>query len=432
MEIPLTLEQHFIYDAIAQWGPNLLWNNVVHCMHLSRTLDPAVLQQAVASLIDGNEILKVRLKEAGEATVQHTAVTSAEQCLEVGRMRGTEADAPDLLAEAINRPFDLANEPPVRILLLNGQAQAFILLVAHHIFVDLHGLSLLMQQLLHVYALLSQDSRAIQDSTGETSYLDYALAQQKRIEDGSLAADASEYIASLHSAEPRLNFSARGSDPISAATRTVVFEIGRDLTSAVMQRSRAARVSLFSLMSVATFGTMSRLSGQPDLVLAAVVDMRKHPFTSVVGQFADMMLIREKKDNLASAAQSIDSVQKQVLRFLQRPVPSAYARNVLPWLEQRCRNYGVADVFIDYLGQDPGYDSLQEKLQCDVRLVFPHRGQLVEERRFDGSVLAFIVKKAGPQLSVLLQYESGLIDEKLAHEAARIWESQLADLVRRP
>jgi Condensation domain len=435
MAEPLTYEQQFIYGSITQWGHNTGWNHLSYCARLSGRLDPACFELAVTETIRANDIVSLRLGTKDGAIVQNTVPTTARECFELlgtGSGANLGADPIPLLTAALGRQFDLTKDAPVRFYLLLTASESYVLIVAHHVFTDRRGLALLWKQLLDRYADLRDNSApAGQQDRAEGTYLEYALSQRQRIDDGLMQSDAKLHVGRLQAAEPLLSFRDRPANPRMSATQGFNVEVEPELTAALRRGGRELRVTGFTQFAVATLQTMYDMSAQDELLLAVVIDMRRPPFARTVGQFADLALVRERASDRASLIKQLRNVQEQVSIFMQHPVPSSYLMDALPWLGERRRSYGVGDVFIDYVRDETDLRHLEERLGCDLQpVVVPITEAMNESRLFDGCAVAFLVHEGTTVNRMRLQYETAFFSETDARDIAATWLERLSRLAR--
>lgn len=134
--IPTTHDQRFILAAMKKLGPNGPAQLLERCVRIKGSIVAKQFEQAADDLVRRHPVLRGRLDVADGQPVQRVA--KAEGSFEVVMLPdGPAENAETLLSARRDRGFDLYQENPLRITLVQaGPDVAFLLLVAHHMFVD--------------------------------------------------------------------------------------------------------------------------------------------------------------------------------------------------------------------------------------------------------------------------------------------------------
>ncbi|MEV4947345.1 amino acid adenylation domain-containing protein [Streptomyces sp. NPDC053755] len=261
-------------------------------------LDPGLLRRALASLAERHGMLRVRigLDEDGPSRAPHQIVTPGAEpsvwfetrpCPESG-------DALEALeTELANRPLDLAEEPPLRALLLTGEPDvAHLVLAVHHVAADGYSLNILCTELWTIYTdlVLGRGPAPLPPGADFAAFAAVAEGGVPAVR----AEDTAYWTARLADRSPlTLPYDGRP-DPDEGSGPLVAEHGVLDETLVAVLRERAARwdVSLFHLLLAAYARCLARWTGQRDVavnVARAGRDARLPGLDRLVGPLADTL-----------------------------------------------------------------------------------------------------------------------------------------------
>src|SRR6266542_2119960 len=135
--LPLSFQQEDLW-FVDQWTPGLPTYNLPFGLRLRGPLDLAALRRALRRLIERHESLRTRFVSHGGLPYQ-VIDPPAEPPLPVDDLRQLpdgerERRALELITAEVQRPFDLAAGPPLRLRLLRtAPEEHLLLLTVHHI-----------------------------------------------------------------------------------------------------------------------------------------------------------------------------------------------------------------------------------------------------------------------------------------------------------
>ncbi|GAA0676626.1 hypothetical protein GCM10010193_32240 [Kitasatospora atroaurantiaca] len=265
---------------------------------LDGPLDPEVLRQAVQSLVERHEMLRVTFVDAGEQTFQ-VPRTDLPLAFEI---RDLTALAPEAAREAAARavreddakPFRLREESPLRVALYRiGDAEHQLLVTLHHIAGDGWSLRLLMRELSALY-MRHLGEPAAELPPLPVQYIDYAEAVRHPDHQEAVDGDLRYWLDRLTDGpslelptdvpEPGIDRTASGraSTTVPAAT----FRKLRELADRTSTTSFEITMSALNLV-------LSRLSDQQDLVVGFPVANRQSvELEGIVGLFLNTLALR--------------------------------------------------------------------------------------------------------------------------------------------
>ncbi|MER6345050.1 non-ribosomal peptide synthetase/type I polyketide synthase [Streptomyces sp. NPDC001595] len=277
-------------------------------------LDPALLRRALVALAERHGMLRVRIGQERDSLspVPHQTVTvdaGPAVWFETRPFPGSEAALRAMETELANRPLDLTREPPLRALLLTGDAQVtHLVLSVHHVAADGFSLNLLGTELWTLYTDLALD-RGPTPLPPAADFAAHATGGRPAVR----AEDTAYWRARLGNHSPMaLPFEGRpdpeeGPGPLLAEQRV----LDESLVAALRERAARWNVSLFHLLLAAYVRCLAQWSGQRDItvnIARAGRDARLPGFARLVGPLADTLplLLRADPDEpLATLAERV-------------------------------------------------------------------------------------------------------------------------------
>jgi amino acid adenylation domain-containing protein len=158
-EIPRASEEDARSELSLSYGQRALWflqrlepsnsaYNIAAAARVGPGLDPSVLRQAFAILSRHHDALRLSFAETPSGPVQRVIPERLPEIWEEDARLWSEEQLSARLQEIAARPFDLADDPLLRIALLaTNDGGHTVLLVVHHIIADLWSLAVLVRDL---------------------------------------------------------------------------------------------------------------------------------------------------------------------------------------------------------------------------------------------------------------------------------------------
>ncbi|NUR29126.1 MAG: amino acid adenylation domain-containing protein, partial [Catenulispora sp.] len=311
---PLSSAQERLW-FLTEYAPESAAYNVPIAARLAGPLDVAALRRALGTLVARHPALRTVFEGAdGQATQRH--LPAAEAALGIVDLSGIP-DAAELattLADAAaTRPFLLADgERPFRATLLRiAEHDHVLVLVLHHIVADGWSVSVLARDLAAAYAGTDLAAPALRHS-------DYAAWQRGRSARaaGQLTRRREELAGAAHTLELPAD---RPRPPERRHRgRTLPLDVDQVLTRRIRQLAREAGATEFMVLLAAFAATLSRFSGQEDLLIGTPAANRTASGAAdVVGLFAETLVLR--------ADTSGDPTVRDLLARARRACLDAYA-----------------------------------------------------------------------------------------------------------
>ncbi len=255
-------------------------------------LDERLLEAALAALIARHEALRtafvVRDGEPRQEILASCPFRIGMQRLEPGV--DVEARIREFAAREARTPFDLASPPLMRLTVVRGPEDLFVLFTMHHIVGDGWSGLVLARELMTLYdAAATGRAPALAPLT--VHYKDFSEWQNAK----GFAEDEAYWLGALENAPERIALpydSAPG--PLSLFQGDVVRVRLDAATTARLRGLAAARNTTLSNVTLALFGLLlNRLTAQDDLVVGLSVANRNHPdLEHLIGFFVNMLPIR--------------------------------------------------------------------------------------------------------------------------------------------
>nr|AAM47273.1 peptide synthetase ScpsB [Saccharothrix mutabilis subsp. capreolus] len=270
--------------------------NTALALRLRGELDVDRLTAALRELVRRHESLRTTFPEVdGEPA----------QVVRDVRLDVPVVDADDLdaaLRAEVERPFDLADGPVFRALLVRHAGDHVLLLTSHHIVVDGWSLGVLTEELGALYrgeALPPTDLR----------YGDYAVWQQDRPADLDYWRDRLAGVTPLDLPTDRPRPAER-----SSAGATHEFTVPPLLASRLAELARTHETTLFTVLLTACQALLARYTGQDDIAVGTVTTGRNRPeLQRLVGFFVGTIVLRSTVDTARSFADLLAGTRMGVL-----------------------------------------------------------------------------------------------------------------------
>lgn len=314
---PLTPGQERIWLSEQRY-PGTSLNHLVGCYRLEGTVDTGVLVSALRQVAAAHATLRTGFADHdGQpfATV-HPHVEPVVEVVEVVDVSdGDEVDcfgqAYAHAVEAARRPFDLSQPGLLRATLCRfGPQQQLLTLVIHHLIADGTGASILIRDVSAAYQAVQQ-GRSWSPPAPPMPYADHVAEERARAGSDAERAGLDYWRGELAGAPPALDLATDLSRPSRRSPRTHSHAsvLWGDELSALRRLARSARASPTLVLAAAWAATLSRLSGQDDIVLGMAVSRRDRPETA--GLVASLMNVLPLRIRL-TAGDTLPDLVRQV------------------------------------------------------------------------------------------------------------------------
>jgi amino acid adenylation domain-containing protein len=286
-------------------------------LRLVGPLDRAAFRGALADLVQRHEALRTTFSPDGTTLCVAEALSVAVPVVDLAGLQEAERAAREarLLAEEVERPFDLEVGPLVRFHLLQRATDEHVLVfTAHHIVCDGFSTAVLMTDLAALYDARRKGTTARLPAPFPFSAYSRELAEWQRSPDH--AAAEKFWVERFKGALPVLDLPCDRPRPRlkSYPSRRYDHRIGKETLSAAKKAGAKAGASFFVTLLGALEVLLHRLSGQDDLVVgipAAGQAATGHPL--LVGHCVNTLPIRVQVDGDAPFTSLLGRVRTAML-----------------------------------------------------------------------------------------------------------------------
>lgn len=321
--IPLSADQRQVW-LHAIMAPEIPLYNESITIHRFGSFDRAAMARAVNEILRRHEAWRTAFVEEDGELVQRVR-DHRDICLpydDVSQLPEGERDAAALQigSDDAKRAIDLSDAPLFRariVKLADDNHRLYVTL--HHIIFD--GVS--------IYRVIVPELAALYDAfaAGTPSplpplalqYGDYAVWQQAHLDSPPIRKQIDYWRRTLADAPPKLEIPGDRAKPArpTHAGSMEVFQISHALTEALKRVARREGVTLYMVQLAAYHALLHRYSGEEDIVVGGVTDLRRRPeLENVVGYFLNTIALRAKPRGDLSFRDFLIEVREAVLGAL--------------------------------------------------------------------------------------------------------------------
>ncbi|HKV39285.1 MAG TPA: amino acid adenylation domain-containing protein [Blastocatellia bacterium] len=317
-----------------QLHPGQSTYNVPGALQIDGLLSADALSAALGEIVRRHESLRTRFPETGGTPRQEVSEPATLRMWEVdlsgaaldGGTEQVEELLGRLIAEAAERPFDLATGPLFRVTLVRIADQKHVLVLGmHHIVTDGWSMKIFYQELNLLHAAYSRGEES-RFTELPIQYGDYAVWQRDWLAGATLDEQLGYWRGRLSGAAPRLELPTdrlRPAIPVSRAGYHGL-RIKEDLAKEVKHLSRIERATLFMTLVAAFQLLLSRYSGQNDIVVGTPIAGRQRgEVEGLIGLFVNTLTLRVEMN--------ATSTFREILKQEREACLGAYAHQDVPF-----------------------------------------------------------------------------------------------------
>ncbi|WP_062060637.1 non-ribosomal peptide synthetase [Aquimarina longa] len=292
-------------------------------LHLTGILNPIALEAALLEIIDRHKILRTVLKTEEGKGYQHVIAVD-EWSMDTVKSPSLEAREQDI-EEFISQPFDLSKDYMVRVRLYEiDEKQNILIVVFHHIATDGWSNSVLIKELVALYASLIEGKDTTLSPLA-IQYSDYAIWQRDYFQGTILEQQLAYWKDKLQGGAPLLlptDYTRPAVHSTNGASFT--FSLDQKLSTSLKSITRKEEVTLFMLLISAFKVLLYKYSGQEDISVGTPIANRTQKETEdLIGFFVNTLVIRSEV--------SKDIKFKQLLKQVKENVLGAYEHQQAPF-----------------------------------------------------------------------------------------------------
>ncbi|EIE98985.1 non-ribosomal peptide synthetase [Saccharomonospora glauca] len=287
--LPLSFAQQRLW-LLDQLNPGSTMYQVRWAARLVGPVDVDALTVAVRGLVARHEILRTRYGCRPDGVPVQTVVESTGEL----RLVEVDEDVDAVIEDLTSRPFDLAEDLPLRAYLLRVDSRDhMLLLVMPHIVTDEWSEAIMVRELSELYSA-HVEGRLPNLDRPAAHYVDYAVWQREHLSDEIVAHELDFWRRQLSGLEPlelptdRPRQAVR--DRRGAVVRHLVpAETARPLLTLGRQHGATPFMTFLGVF----YALLARYTGIKDLAVGTVMSGRGHPaLESTLGFFANTVVLR--------------------------------------------------------------------------------------------------------------------------------------------
>src|SRR5690606_38703426 len=309
-QIPLSFAQQRLWFLNRLEGATATYNLPL-VLRLSGEVDETALRAAVADVTRRHESLRTVFPD----TLGDPRQQVLDEPAELAVVETSDVDAE--LAATVRQGFDLAEQPPLRAVLLRGAEESALLLLLHHIAADEWSLRPLVRDLATAYSARVRGQEPDWQPM-LVQYVYYTLWQRQLLGDESdptsLAAEQLEFWRDalaglpdqleLPTDFPRPAVSSHQGDSVS-------FELSPQLLEQVRQLAGQHQVSVFMVLQAALAALLTRLGAGTDIPIGSPTAGREDDaLNDLVGFFVNTLVLRTDTSGDPSFTELLSRVRR--------------------------------------------------------------------------------------------------------------------------
>ncbi len=304
----------------------------VTALRLEGALNITAVERAFAELVRRHETLRTRIETNADGQGFQRITPSAACLVEHEDLSGwttqqREKDLQAFVQQRALRPFDLARDPLLRVVLVKLGAEEHVLLItAHHIISDVWSLfGVLRYELTQLYAAFSA-GRPSPLPEPTLQYADYALWQRQWLQGEVLDRQLAYWKEQLRDIPAALELPTDRPRPAlpSFGGAGHHFEIPESLATRLHALGRSEGATPYMVLLAALFIVLSRWSGQRDILVGSPIAGRTQRQTeTMIGFFINMLMMRGDLKG--------DPTFRELLQRVKEHALGAYAHQDLPF-----------------------------------------------------------------------------------------------------
>ncbi|NHC37937.1 amino acid adenylation domain-containing protein [Scytonema millei VB511283] len=324
--LPLSFGQQRLW-LLSQLEPNNPYYNLPAAVRLTGLLDVAALEQSLNRIVQRHAALRtkfVTLDGQGFQVIDPVLNLS----LPVVDLRShptREAQVQKLARQEANRPFDLAQDLLLRVMLLQvDDTEHVLLLTMHHIVSDAWSMGILVRELAALYQTFTTgESSPLPDLT--IQYTDFAIWQRHWLQGEVLETQLNYWKQQLSGAPPLTQLPL---DKPRSPVRTFrgakqSFLLPKALTAEIQNLCQREGVTLFMTLLAAFKTLLYSYTGQEDISVGSPIANRTQPeVEKLIGFFINTLVLRTDLSDDPSFRELLGRVRQRTLEaYTYQDVP---------------------------------------------------------------------------------------------------------------
>lgn len=289
---PLSAGQKALW-YLQQLEPESPDHTIARAFKVRGFLDVDVFRMAFRFLLQRHPSLRMVVSSNGSGLLQDVSKHRELTFESIDAEGWDDAEIQAQLTAGAQRPFDLSSGPLLRLQVYRrSNAEAVILLVVHHIALDLWSFSQLAAELPLIYGALKKGQAP--DLAPLTKQYGDFVEWQEQLLSSRRGGELSEYwLSRLEHAPPALALPVSAQQSSVQQIRTSFFEIEGHLSAQLAAFAETHHVTLHALLMAAFEVLLHRYTGQADFLVGMLSSGRNQTCSAdVVGYFVNPVVLR--------------------------------------------------------------------------------------------------------------------------------------------
>jgi amino acid adenylation domain-containing protein len=321
--VPASVEQRHVW-LHASMAPGLPLYNEAITVHRDGPFSLDALERALNEVLRRHEMWRTsfEIREGRLCAIVHPDLYLKVPLIELSHLPEPEREASALriATEDARQPLDLAQAPLLRAKVVRlAEDKHRLYLTLHHIIFD--GVSiyrLLVPELSALYACYAR-GEAPSLPAPRLQYGDYAVWRERHLASDAMSRELRYWREKLSGELPELKLPADRTRPPVPSHRGAMetFHLSPELTASLKEFSHREGVTLYVALLAAFKAMLHRYSGQDDIVIGGVTDMRRRPeLENVIGYFLNSVVLRTQPHGATTFRDYLREVQTTVVDAL--------------------------------------------------------------------------------------------------------------------
>nr|QEO74876.1 AMP-dependent synthetase and ligase [uncultured bacterium] len=296
MDQPLSYGQQSLW-FMYQLAPESAAYNISGSVRIRSKLEIASLKRAFQTLVDRHQSLRSIFPKVDGKPVQRVYQHREVSFEQYDASGWSDTQLSTRLSAEAHKAFNVEQGPLFRVCLFTRRDEeegAVLLLVAHHIIIDLWSLAILLYELGQVYSAETGGTHA-HLAPLKINYADYVRWEAELLE-GSEGERMWEYWREQLSGKlPLLNLPTDRPRPLIQTFQgaSYGFKINAELTARLKALAREQSATLYMVLLAAYEAFLYRYTAQQDIIVGAFTSNRKRAeMSNIVGFFTNLLPLR--------------------------------------------------------------------------------------------------------------------------------------------
>jgi amino acid adenylation domain-containing protein len=411
-----------------QVTPGTTAYNLARAIHLTGSLDPSALANALQTIISRHESLRtifISVEDDVRPVVQ-SALKFDLSVSDIGELpvEQREEAALRVSGEEAGKPFNLSTGPLLRAKLLRlGSEEHILVLVVHHIVADGWSLNLLFHEMGELYTGFIAGKQP-QLPKLSLQYSDYSRWQRASVTGDYLAGELNYWKNKLQGAETVLQLPTDHPRPAAHSGRgkSIHFDLGHETNKSLKALARNENATLFMALLSVFQVLLGRYTQQDNILIGTPTAGRNDvELENLIGFFVNTLILRADLDP--------DSSFRDVLRQARATTLEALAHQDMPF-----------EKLVEALAPDRSLNrnplfQVMFILQNAPKLKVELPGLVMQEIEFESGIAKFDLTLEAIDLGNLhltFEYDSDLYEESTIRRMAGHFTKLVESVVAAP